>query len=281
MATLTASQKRKKVVNAIKSREKKNTYTQGANRTKVDKGYGDCSATTRWAYLSTLGIDIGLNTVAQIQSSKGFDVDTAAGYLPNEKNLLPGDCLYFKGTDKSRPFQVGHVEMYIGDGKIIGHGSGIGPTIKDMKTYCLKRYNSGKGYIKARRFIKDDETATTTTESKTTTTTETTSKGTTEKEIIKKLQTALNKDIKAGLVVDGIRGTLTNNAIKKYVANNMTKGEMVGWCQSRLNSKNKAGLSVDKIYGPKTKSATITFQKKKKYVTKTGKFTYETIIGLI
>ena len=53
--------------------------------------------------------------------------------------------------------------MYIGDGQIFGHGSGVGGTVKDLKDYCQKRYNTksteklkNKGLICVRRIIHDE-----------------------------------------------------------------------------------------------------------------------------
>lgn len=159
---MTADEKRKAVVELLLTRVKKNQYTQGSKRNQVFEeptGFGDCSSTVRAGYKRVLGIDIGGNTVVQIQSKKGFDVDVAGGRAyPDEAKLKPGDCLYFKGADASRPFSVGHVEMYIGNNQLLGHGSGTGPTVKKMKAYCKSRKNSGRGYIKTRRFIANDTT---------------------------------------------------------------------------------------------------------------------------
>ena len=57
----------------------------------------------------------------------------------DEKNMRKGDLLFFRGQDNSRTDGVGHVEMYIGDGKIFGHGSGVGGTVKVMSEYCRMR----------------------------------------------------------------------------------------------------------------------------------------------
>jgi hypothetical protein len=158
---MTAEEKRAGVVKLLQARIKKNRYTQGSKRDRVFEepaGWGDCSSTIREGFKKALGIDIGANTAMQIVSKKGRDIDIGNGAIyPNESKLLPGDCLYFKGTDTSRPFSVGHVEMYIGNGQLLGHGSGIGPTIKRLQTYCKGRHTSGKGYIKTRRFILDDQ----------------------------------------------------------------------------------------------------------------------------
>ena len=136
----TATEMRNKAVDLMTSRKGMNSYTQGGNRAyffgkpdnkpgnTTQKGYSDCSSAVRAAIKTATGIDIGSNTSAQInnRTKKGIVVHTTDGYFPDESKLLPGDCLYFKGNS-SHPLDVGHVEMYIGNGKCCGHGSGSGP----------------------------------------------------------------------------------------------------------------------------------------------------------
>lgn len=147
---------REMVVATMMSLKGKLHYTQDSGtREQVMQGVaGDCSSTCRWVYKHATGIDPGGYTGAQINSPNGSDVDNTPT-CPDEKNLLPGDLLFFKGKNGS----VGHVEMYIGNGQLMGHGgpswNDMGPTVKDMKTYCNSRASSGKGYMKARRFILD------------------------------------------------------------------------------------------------------------------------------
>lgn len=148
-----ATNKRVEIVAIAKSREGKNQYTQGAKRTQVGSGYSDCSSFVRWCYLQVLGVDIGYNTAAQIVNKKLEIVDESGKKCPDEANLLPGDLMYFKGSDASRPFGVGHVEMYVSKNTCIGHGSGVGPTIKNLKAYCESRAKNGRGYIRALRVI--------------------------------------------------------------------------------------------------------------------------------
>ena len=85
--------------------------------------------------------------------------------IPDESKMKLGDCLYFRGNDSSRTKGVGHVEMFIGDNQLFGHGSGKGGTIKNMKSYCKSRYNTksksaelkNRGLICVIRFIEDDK----------------------------------------------------------------------------------------------------------------------------
>ena len=167
MASTDIQTKRARAVELMTSRERHNSYTQGSDRKyffgKPDnqpgnvsqKGYSDCSSATQKSILAAAGIDIGANTNAQIKNrTKGVVADQTSGYLPDESKLLPGDCLYFKGN-KSHEMDVGHVEMYIGNGKICGHGSGTGPTIKDMEAYCKQRSSNARRYFMAIRWIVD------------------------------------------------------------------------------------------------------------------------------
>lgn len=164
------TEQRSLAVKYMKSRAKKNSYTQGSKRSyffghpdnkpgnTTQAGYSDCSAAVRAAIKAASGIDIGGNTSAQVnnRNKKGLVIHTTDGYYPDESKLLPGDCLYFKGNT-SHPLDVGHVEMYTGSNECYGHGSGTGPTRKNLKDYCKSRASSKKRYFMAIRWIPDDD----------------------------------------------------------------------------------------------------------------------------
>ncbi len=154
---MTASEKRAYAVELMKSREKKNSYTQGSKRSQFFSGYSDCSSAVRECVKKAAGIDIGSNTSAQIdnRNRKGLIVHETDGYYPDESKLLPGDCLYFKGNTEHL-LDVGHVEMYTGPNECYGHGSGTGPTKKKLKDYCKSRASSKKRYFMAIRWIQDE-----------------------------------------------------------------------------------------------------------------------------
>lgn len=167
---MTANEMRTRAVEYMTSRKGKNSYTQGAKRkyffgypdnqpgNTAQTGFSDCSSAVRKAIQAASGIDIGSNTSAQInnRTKKGKVVDSTNGYFPDESKLKIGDCLYFKGN-KSHPLDVGHVEMYIGNGKCCGHGSGTGPKIRKISDYCQSRASKTKRYFMAVRWILDDE----------------------------------------------------------------------------------------------------------------------------
>lgn len=167
MANLNAEALRELAVGYMTGRKSKNSYTQGSKRTyffgypdnepgnTTQRGYSDCSSAVGASIRAASGINIGSNTSAQINNrGKGAVVDQTDGYYPDESRLKPGDCLYFKGNT-SHPMDVGHVEMYTGNNECYGHGSGTGPTKKNLRDYCRSRASSRKRYFMAIRWITD------------------------------------------------------------------------------------------------------------------------------
>lgn len=147
---MTASEARRLAVDYMAQRARKNTYTQGERRVyffgwpdnqpgnTAQPGYSDCSSAVRAAIKAAAGIDIGYNTDNQLRNrGRGLIVEEPGG-VPDRAKLLPGDCLYF-GGNSAHIFGVGHVEMYAGDGKLWGHGGGMGPYQSDMASYCKRR----------------------------------------------------------------------------------------------------------------------------------------------
>ena len=161
---MTAEEKRNLIVRSALSRERKNKYSQDSDkRTRIESGFGDCSGTVWYWYYKLLGMNIGGNTEAQINKGRRVDVEIKNG-VPDETKLKKGDLLFFRGSDNSRTDGVGHVEMYIGDGKIFGHGSGVGGTVKIMNDYCKMRQGQkstaklkNKGLICVNRYVEDDD----------------------------------------------------------------------------------------------------------------------------
>ena len=144
-----------KLVNKMTSVKDSLTYSMTGAR-NPDKGSADCSSTVNWAYKNVTGIDVGNSTPAMYNNSNTTTVDSGDGSSsakPDESKLQPGDLLLFWrqwAKDQGRNPAVGHVEMYMGDGKQIGHGGpGKGPTIKNLQGNFLRarRLNQfmGKG----------------------------------------------------------------------------------------------------------------------------------------
>lgn len=132
----------KSIVSIAKSRIGMNRYTQNLTlRTKAGEGTSDCSGFLKWLYLKAAKIDIGNNSAEQ--SKHGALVGDIGVF--NISKLRPGDILFYKRDGSAgRPYGIGHVEMYIGNGQMIGHGSGMGPTIKPV---------TSNRYVMARRYV--------------------------------------------------------------------------------------------------------------------------------
>jgi len=160
---MTNKEKREALAAKVLSREGKNQYTNGSNRLLVGSGYSDCSSLQWWAHKEVLGINIGDNTGDQITSGKLATVSmNILDGLPEESKMLPGDLLFFRGNNAYASY-VGHVEMYIGNTVLMGHGGGTGPTKKNMYDYCRNRQATSypapaknKGLICVRRAIPRD-----------------------------------------------------------------------------------------------------------------------------
>jgi LysM repeat protein len=267
---MSSESKRQAIVNKGLSRKGKNQYTQDSRRIQVGSGYGDCSSTTRWCYQQVLDIDIGINTEAQIKSSKLKDVDVPIkNGIPDESYLRKADLFYFRGNDTSRTKGVGHVEMYIGNGKLLGHGSGIGPTEKDMKTYCTQRQNTkgnngNKGLICVRRAIQDDSTS-----SSNSNTNNLTSSG--SYYIVKSGDTLSKIATKYNTTVDNL--VKLNNIKNK---DSISIGQKIYYSKSEDYSTILSGYKGDSIVDAfKYKKLDSSFANRKKYAEKVGFTNYK------
>ncbi|MDO5292446.1 MAG: N-acetylmuramoyl-L-alanine amidase [bacterium] len=101
-------------------------------------------------------------------------------------------------------------------------------------------------------------------------------KETKEQKMVKGLQTALNKDYKEGLAVDGSYGPKTKAALKQHNIKKDSKKTSVKWLQTQLiafgcTDANNKKLDVDGDFGPKTLAALKKLQKKLK-VSQDGEF---------
>ena len=85
----------------------------------------------------------------------------------------------------------------------------------------------------------------------------------TRKGIVKALQTALNKDYKSGLSVDGIRGTKTNNALGNHYVKRGEKQYLVTFVEIALATLGYYSGSIEMpgVFGSGLESAVYKFQK--------------------
>lgn len=110
-----------------------------------DKGSADCSSTVNWAIKKAGGPDTGGYTGAEQTNDNLYTVLNGKGATltqdqlggANYSKLKRNDMLLFtrdyaKKNPSTYPYGVGHVGLYMGDGKYIDHGSGMGPKIKPM-----------------------------------------------------------------------------------------------------------------------------------------------------
>ena len=122
------------------SRPDRASYSHGGNM-------ADCSSTVDVIVNKVTGKLKGLpNTAGILTSSEGVTVDKGNGSGPNESALRPGDLLLYRRKNRNEnPMNVGHVEMYMGNGQRAGHGSGVGPKLSSISA-------DAPNYIMARRF---------------------------------------------------------------------------------------------------------------------------------
>ncbi len=112
--------------------------------------YMDCADFTSSIYKTVLGIDIGLNTSAQIKVGEHVEYD----------NIEPGDLIIF---DWDSDGETDHVGIYIGDGKFV-HESGSNKNPNAIsKTKTTQNVKIGtlievkKSISDIRRIIQDDD----------------------------------------------------------------------------------------------------------------------------
>ncbi|WP_302391669.1 NlpC/P60 family protein [Eggerthella sinensis] len=125
-------------------------------RSNPETSHGtDCSGAVRWAYRKVTGIDIG--TYTGTQSSAGWEI--ARGHHPSEipwSKLRPGDLILMTATYFERwsfDEYLCHIEVYCGNGTMIGHPGGTGPTEKRAQAW-MESYGCITWMV--RRILTDD-----------------------------------------------------------------------------------------------------------------------------
>lgn len=151
------AQKQVELVKKMKSVENQLVYAQ--NNAKYpgsrnpDDGSGDCSSTVQWAYQKVLGVDPGSWTGAQETDE---DTYTVTNSTAEEDKMQLGDII----------LKDGHVEMYYGDHRMIGHGGGQ-HTLEDgtvtKKGPFVRELGSTPPYNHIKRWVgfRDGENSTT------------------------------------------------------------------------------------------------------------------------
>lgn len=164
-ATVSNSEKaelqRKMAQSFIKSENNLKTYSQ-VNRYNykiADDGTitgtsADCSSLAQGVYKKFLNVDPGSWTGQMLQSSNTYTVEKGTGSpgsAPTESKLQLGDLVVYGPSPNGS-----HVEMYVGDGKTMGHGSAPGPhyalnsTVQDGKV--VNWHSQNKGLNEVRRW---------------------------------------------------------------------------------------------------------------------------------
>ena len=134
-------------------RQGKYYYTQDMTiRSNPDSSGGtDCSALLQYAYRTVAGIEIGSWTGSQQHYGREV-VSRNDTYDSALRKLAVGDLVFFD-WDGYQIDNFDHVEMYIGDGKTIGHGGpGIGPSVKTLSSQWRAAHT-----ITARRYIESGD----------------------------------------------------------------------------------------------------------------------------
>jgi len=163
------------------------------------KYYSDCSSSI-CKTAEKVGVpNVGtLNTAGMHNNwKKVTDVVIKNGIIQNPEVLKVGDALMFKGSDPSRPLQIGHTEMvYEINGKTAASAT---PAATSSKKNIIKAGQMHANNFTGAGLAIDGVRGTLT-----------------KKAGIMAVQTALNLDFKAGLVVDGEWGPKSDAALKKH-----------------------------------------------------------------
>ena len=138
------------VIALVKSRRGKNQYTQSSKLEQVFSGYSDCSSLMWQCFERAAGVYIGTWTGEQIDKGDLVYSNLGSSHVLTkamQAKILPGD-LVFWGPSRG---DSRHVEMYLGNNQIIGHGSGVGPTIK-----TADQYSHTYKLLEVRRYIPEE-----------------------------------------------------------------------------------------------------------------------------
>lgn len=220
--------------------------------------YSDCSSSIcRTAQQVGKSAYKSLNTAGMHYDFEKVNVTIVNGIIQNPEVLKVGDCLMFKGSDPSRPLQIGHTEMVY---EING----------STQNAATPSATSGSEVVKAGQMHANNFTGAGLNPDGI--------RGTlTKRAGIMVLQQSMNLDYKSGLEVDGIWGTKSKTALASHFVRKGEKQYMVTACEILLMLKginpngvecpgqfgsgleasvreyqSKNGLKVDGVCGPET-----------------------------
>ena len=230
-------------------------YKEGSNNnTKYGKAYGLnynpwCMMFIWWiANQCGIGTSIIPKTASCPTAYKWFK---ERNKLVKASEVKKGDIVFFTWNNSKNADHVGIVEKVEGN---------IFVTIEGNKNDAVERRQVSKNnsciYAIARpAYIENINTSSNTSTSKET-----------EKDRIKALQTALNKDFNSKLAIDGVIGTLTTNAVMAHYLKYYTSGNFVKWTQTQLKRKGYSvgSCGTDGCYGRDTEAAVKKYQTDKK-----------------
>lgn len=229
-------------------------YKEGSNNnTKYGQAYGLnynpwCMMFVWWCANEVgIGNDIIPKTASCPTACRWF---RDKGQIIKNSDVKKGDIIFFTWDNSNNADHVGIVEKVEGN---------IFTTIEGNKNDTVERRQVSKTNSCIYAIARPAYTTTISTNS-TATTSET------EKDRIKSLQTALNRDFNCKLDVDGIIGTLTTNAVMSHYLKYYTSGNFVKWTQTQLirQGYSVGNCGIDGGYGQDTVAAVKKFQKDKK-----------------
>lgn len=137
------------------------TYST-TNRHGADGKFGDSASAISDVYSEVLPIpDTGIAMYCSGKAQTIFasvDVETSVDDSELQQKLYAGDILLYRSTNDPINTSIRHVEMYAGDGLMIGHSGG---TSGSVKGFHAAPFSSAPGELRlfaVRRFIKMDNT---------------------------------------------------------------------------------------------------------------------------
>lgn len=227
----------------------RNTYSQSLRdycyTPYKGKYYSDCSSSVcRTAEKAGKSQYKSLNTAGMHYDFEKVNVIIKDGIIQNPEVLKVGDCLMFKGSDPSRPLQIGHTEMvYEINGSTQNAATPSAPSGSEVVKAGQMHANNFVGAGLEPDGIRGELT---------------------KKAGIMVLQQGMNLDYKSGLEVDGIWGTKSKAALADHFVKYGETQYMVTACEILLMLKgvNPNGVECPGEFGSGLEAAVREYQSK-------------------